>query len=96
VTKKEIVKGAFYVAKVGMTLTVVRVDDIRTMSLSSRDATRYDVTNLRTGRRTTFKAAGKFRRLASTVEAADGRVRAHPLNRAQKNPVVPGPESGQP
>jgi len=68
----EIEKGGKYVAKVSGVLTTVRVDEIREVSwsrmnhysgrLDRTDKVVYDVTNLKTGRRTTFKSAAKFRR----------------------------------
>jgi hypothetical protein len=62
--KDEIRVGGQYVAKVAGTLTVVRVDEIRERdgSYFERATTRYEVTNVRTGRRTTFRSATKFRR----------------------------------
>lgn len=60
---KEIQEGHIYVAKVSSKVTRVRVDKIREYRLGIQDksVTRYDVTNLTTGRRTTFRTAGKFR-----------------------------------
>lgn len=70
----EIVIGKVYVAKIGVNVTQVRVDAIRNVAYVSaggylgwtsasreREQTRYDVTNLATGRRTTFRSAAKFR-----------------------------------
>jgi hypothetical protein len=69
---KEIEVGKCYVAKVSNKLTTVRVDGVRTVSghrypaysgrASTPDKTVYDVTNLATGRKTTFRSAMKFRR----------------------------------
>lgn len=71
----EIMKGGKYIAKVSGVLTTVRVDEIREVGrsrmnnysgrLEYTDKVVYDVTNLATGRRTTFKSAAKFRRAAS-------------------------------
>jgi hypothetical protein len=68
---KEIKVGGRYTAKVSGKLTTVRVDAIREITRMSgtnydgsrkyRDAVVYDVTNLSTGRRTTFRSATKFR-----------------------------------
>lgn len=68
---KEIKVGGRYIAKVSGKLTTVRVDAIREISRKSgtnydgsrkyRDAVVYDVTNLSTGRRITFRSATKFR-----------------------------------
>ena len=59
---KEIEIGGRYVAKVSGVLTIVRVDTKRD-GYNGR-GTHYDVTNERTGRRTTFRSAAKFRRVA--------------------------------
>ena len=55
--KSQITVGDVYVAKVNNYLTNVRVDRIRETSYG----TRYDVTNMKTGRETMFRSAGKFR-----------------------------------
>lgn len=69
----EIKIGGVYVAKVSNRLTDVRVDEIREVpgvrrsyglglaSRITRDRTVYHVTNLATGRKTTFRSAAKFR-----------------------------------
>lgn len=72
---KEIKVGGRYVAKVSNKLVTVRVDAIREVaghvSAGSylgwtqrrvADKVVYDVTNLTTGRKTTFRSAAKFRR----------------------------------
>lgn len=59
--KSEIKVGSFYTAKVSGRLTIVRVDAIRDAYSFNRPYTRYDVTNMTTKRRTTFKSAAKFR-----------------------------------
>lgn len=63
--KNEIVVGGFYAAKVGTNITTVRVDAIREhdnrLGFSNSKYTVYDVTNMRTGRKTTFRSAAKFR-----------------------------------
>lgn len=66
--KSEIVVGGKYVAKVAGRLTTVRVDLIREYD----GQTRYDVTNLVTQRRTTFRSAAKFR--GSVVATPKARV----------------------
>lgn len=60
--KAEISVGGHYLARVSGTITTVRVDDIRER-YDHRDqvCTVYDVTNLKTGRKTTFRSAAKFR-----------------------------------
>ena len=73
--KNQIVVGGHYVAKVGTSITTVRVDAIREVTVPRRgyysssapktsDKIVYDVTNLRTGRKTTFRSAMKFRSVA--------------------------------
>ncbi len=64
--KKEIRKGAYYVAKVNNKLTTVRVDDIREYHAVSM-CTAYHVTNMATGRKTIFRSAQKFRRETSVI-----------------------------
>lgn len=64
--KSQIKVGGFYVAMVSDKLVTVRVDKIREDGVTgygstARDATRYDVTNMSTGRTTTFRSAAKFR-----------------------------------
>ena len=57
--------GGRYLAKVSGKLATVQVDAIRETS-NHRGAARtcYDVTNLSTGQRTTFRSAQRFRSLA--------------------------------
>ncbi len=90
---KDIHVGGKYRAKVSGKLTTVRVDAIRETSrmggtgydgrIKYRDAVVYDVTNLTTGRKTTFRSAAKFRGEAdvATVNMRQGREEAaiHPL-----------------
>lgn len=73
--KSEIETGGIYIAKVSGKITRVRVDAIRTVTKQSRnylgnttykDSTVYDVTNLTTGRKTSFRSATKFRGKAKT------------------------------
>lgn len=59
--KQEIKVGGKYVARVSGHYVTVRVDAIREQAGWDRDTTLYDVTNLATNRRTTFKSAAKFR-----------------------------------
>jgi hypothetical protein len=54
--------GGRYLAKVSGRIVVVRVDQIRD-GLSGRK--RYDVTNMATGRTTTFRSASRLRHIAS-------------------------------
>lgn len=57
----EIKVGHVYTAKVSGKLTKVRVDTIRDAWQGYRGKY-YDVTNLTTGRRITFRSAQRFRR----------------------------------
>jgi hypothetical protein len=69
---EDITVGETYQAKVSGKITVVRVDTIRTVvkrvgydyagRRKEREGKVYDVTNLTTGRRTTFRSAMKFRK----------------------------------
>lgn len=73
--KNEIKVGGKYLAKVSGKLTTVRVDAIREReNHNDRTSTVYDVTNLATGQKTTFRSAAKFRKEAGaarpTVSAA--------------------------
>jgi hypothetical protein len=67
--KAEIQVGGVYFAKVSGVVTRTRVDAIRERDVAPynrpRTTTFYDVTNLRTGSRTTFRSAAKFRGPAS-------------------------------
>lgn len=57
----EIKVGGHYVAKVSNKLTTVRVDTVREVfDHNDKSSNRYDVTNLATGRKTTFRSAMKF------------------------------------
>jgi hypothetical protein len=56
---KDIVVGRVYIAKVNGQLRKVRVDRIGFSSTTDRKT--YDVTNLATGRKVTFRSAAKFR-----------------------------------
>ncbi len=88
---KDITVGGKYRAKVSGKIVTVRVDAIREVNRFAgtdaysgrskyRDQTVYDVTNLTTGRRTTFRSAMKFRGEAdvATVNKRQGReMNAH-------------------
>jgi hypothetical protein len=56
----EVKVGGVYVAKVAGKLTEVKVTCIRENAFGQRML--HDVVNLRTGRKTTFRSAAKFRR----------------------------------
>lgn len=59
--KSEIRVGGVYLAKVSDKITRVRVDQIRECGGFDKSRQMYDVTNLTTGRKTTFRSAAKFR-----------------------------------
>lgn len=59
--KSEIEIGGVYLARVSVKVVQVRVDDIREGTGFKGQGTSYDVTNLSTGRRTTFRSAARFR-----------------------------------
>lgn len=64
-TKDQVTVGGEYLAMVSDKLVTVRVDRIYSANrFNKKDSTCYDVTNLSTGRKLTFKSAGKFRRAA--------------------------------
>ena len=74
--KNEIVVGGVYIAKVSNKLTKVRVDSITDNEGRSyggvlgnrvmyKATTSYGVTNLTTGRKTSFRSATKFRKAVS-------------------------------
>jgi hypothetical protein len=62
--KSEIKVGCEYITKVSNKLTTVRVDKIGKVQGNDyhQGGTHYDVTNLTTGRKTTFQSAAKFHR----------------------------------
>lgn len=68
----EIQVGGKYIAKVSGKLTTVRVDGVRECGGFDRGRLIYDVTNLATGRKTTFRSAAKFR---SEVKESDTLIR---------------------
>ncbi len=77
--KNEIKKGGHYRAKVSGVLTTVRVDGIREVGGRSNypAGTAYDVTNLRTGRTTTFRSAAKFREEADAAKQRESEELNH-------------------
>lgn len=100
--KSQIKVGGLYTAKVNGQLTTVRVDSVG----SGFDSTTYyNVTNMRTGRTTTFRSAQKFRGPAAINDPArkvGGEQCSDPLpdsSTAATTPTVPaasGPESSTP
>ena len=85
--KSEIVVGGKYLAKVGDSITTVRVDAIRERAYMSGGQAQhvYDVTNLRTGRKTTFRSAAKFRSAVVDRQPAvtTATVKFEPLTHAE-------------
>lgn len=82
----EIRVGGVYIAKVSNKLTRVRVDAIRETGWSIRCVWAYDVTNLTTGRKTTFRSAAKFRcRFDGPGGNKDG-----PVERHRAGTTIPG------
>lgn len=93
--KEQIVVGGRYLAKVSGRLVTVRVDEIRETetrhyptvygtSRTIKSSTRYDVTNLVTGRHTTFRSAAKFQREAPAPDAHKQTAYYKSLNDADK------------
>ena len=67
--KHEIKVGGLYTARVSGQFVTVRVDAIRASvgfhtQLQTKEVTVYDVTNLSTNRKLTFRSAAKFRHMA--------------------------------
>jgi len=77
--KDEIKVGGHYLAKVSGSITTVRVDGIRETT-TTKTMTVYDVTNLATGRRTTFRSAAKFRSPANLEKKLGSEHRQSPPN----------------
>ena len=84
--KNEIVVGGLYRAKVSNKIVTVRVDMIRQRTgFNDRDSTVYDVTNLVTGRETTFRSAAKFREVDDVLTPAS--AAAETLRHVTSDPV---------
>jgi hypothetical protein len=100
--KAQIKVGGMYSARVAGRFTTVRVDAMREVARFARtgyggsvyqDKTVYDVTNLTTGRKLTFRSAAKFRGPATkmAVGAEDGECTTTGIDTLGKNLlVVPG------
>lgn len=87
--KSEIKVGGLYKAKVSNRLTTVRVDAIREWGAPSvGTGTRYDVTNLTTGRKTTFRSAAKFREEVKPKVMADSKKNLEGFGGQYKSPPV--------
>ena len=65
--KADVQVGAKYSAKVSGTLTVVRIDGIRSLRGLTRNTTGWYATNLKTGREVMIRSAAKLRSLVETV-----------------------------
>lgn len=83
--KNEIKVGRCYVARVSGRMTTVRVTGVRECGGFDRNRTVYDVTNLATGRKLTFRSAMKLRKEATppkptNVVEVTGRVLAGETN----------------
>ena len=77
--KHEIIVGGHYTARVSENLVIVRVDNIRNKFMGGPqggERTSYDVTNLKTGRKTTFRSAAKFRAPAKGPTPASTRFKS--------------------
>lgn len=73
--KSDIRVGALYTAKVSNKIVTVRVDAIRETTTGNgmrglKTGWAFDVTNLSTGRKTTFRSAAKFRSVATRNQVA--------------------------
>lgn len=78
--KDEITVGGQYLAKINGKIVTVRVDNTHTTSLGAgKTTTYYDVTNLRTGRKTVFRSAAKFRGPAEPYKPAITGLHVGPL-----------------
>lgn len=67
--RAEIKVGGKYQARVSGNFVTVQVDAIRKRrGFADREETVYDVTNLRTGRKITFRSAAKFRKEVQSPE----------------------------
>lgn len=100
---KEIQIGGHYSAKVSGNLTTVRVDAIReTSSYRAHQpytpVTRYDVTNLATGRKITFRSAAKFRCVVKTqvLPMTLQVVPCQTAYRAEQEQIARCPKCGRP
>lgn len=89
--KDEIVVGGKYLARVSGVITTVRVDRIREVDGWKKATTHYDVTNLRTGRQTTFHSAAKFRSVVP--EAQTTGLSIGPNGGLTMTPIAEGEQS---
>jgi primosomal protein N' len=88
---KDIKHGGLYTARVNGKLVTVRVNKIRSATTgygrTQREVARYDVTNLSTGRKTTFRSAMKFR--SKKELASDAKQSREKSQEAAKQPSDP-------
>lgn len=82
--RKDVKAGGHYVANVSGVRTVVHLKDIRQVQLGNRAGERFDVVNLKTGRRTSFHSAAKFQRPATAQEVAG--AKAAPVAKPARGP----------
>ena len=83
--ERQVKVGGHYVATVSGVKTVVRLDAVREVSgygPRSRNTKRFDVTNLVTSRRTSFRSAAKFQREATAAEVEKAKGGKKPAARS--------------
>ena len=90
VNKSEIKVGGHYTAKVSNKIVTVRVDSIRERDGYKKMETVYNVTNLTTGRTTTFRSAAKFRSeapltITTVVEGAIKKARLKQITEGEQS-----------
>lgn len=88
--KSEIKVGGHYTAKVSNKIVTVRVDSIRERDGYKKMETVYNVTNLTTGRTTTFRSAAKFRSeapltITTVVEGAIKKARLKQITEGEQS-----------
>lgn len=85
---KQIEVGKFYLAKVSGKLTTVRIDRIYENIYNGRSGRRseqrYNVTNTKTGRKTTFRSAAKFRCEMTIRDVASAKAGVSPHDRIRR------------
>lgn len=95
--KSQIKVGGLYKASVNGKIVTVRVDEIKDSNIYGPVKTSYDVTNMSTGRRTSFRSASKFREEVTVAQAEEG-LRTDPLGQliAAANPALADPTPASP
>ena len=84
--QKDVRVGDHYVANVSGAKTVVRLDSVRDITFVSPVRKQWNVTNLRTGRRTSFRSTAKFQRRATDQEVANARAAAMTRRPSDRGP----------